>query len=276
MDKSGKHSKTGMILTAAGGVLILLSAFILLRIFGGEQRAEEDYSDARDEYTQSNEIVSLYPAEDPAADDMPAEEKQEPGDGEPEWYEDIAVDVAALKAQYPEAIGWLYFEDGLISYPLMYSGDNEKYLHKDYTGEESKAGAIFLDGESTPDLSDVHNLIYGHNMADESMFGKLHKYTAEEDYLKDHRYFRIYTEDAVYRYEIFAYGDISAYSKIYYAYGPSPKDLPGLIEELNRLAPADSETRAGFSDRIVTLSTCTAGDDNRLIVSAVMVDEAEL
>lgn len=43
-----------------------------------------------------------------------------------EWYELVSVDIESLQAAYPDAAGWIFFENECISYPIMYSGDNEK------------------------------------------------------------------------------------------------------------------------------------------------------
>ena len=78
-----------------------------------------------------------------------------------------------------------------------------------YLKEEETAGSIYIDGNNSPDLDDAHTLIYGHNMRNLSMFGKLKFYKTEEDYFENHRHFQLITETGVYRYEIFAYKDVS-------------------------------------------------------------------
>jgi SrtB family sortase len=269
-------------MAVAGGLMVLLAAVILVTIFVQRGRAKRLYSEADQKYVKPREVISLtLPGIGEGGDHRaPEPDAREEGilygtEDPKEWYDDIDIDVAGLKAEYPEVVGWLYFEDGSISYPIMYSGDNEKYLKTDYTGSQSVAGAIFLDGESTPDISDIHSLIYGHNMRDLTMFGKLRYYRTDKDYLDSHRYFRVYTPDKIYRYEIFACGEVSAFSDIYYAFGPKLKDLPGLVDELNSLVPEGAELKASISDHIITLSTCTADESKRMIVSAVRIGESD-
>ena len=60
-----------------------------------------------------------------------------------------------------------------INYPILYSGDNQKYLRTDLHGNSHIAGCIFLEGLNKSDFSDYYNIIYGHNMNDGSMFGSL-------------------------------------------------------------------------------------------------------
>ena len=191
------------------------------------------------------------------------------------WYEQISVDLEGLQAAYPDVAGWIYFENESISYPVLYSGDNEKYLRTAYTGKAANAGAIFLDGENTRDFSDPHTLIYGHNMKNLSMFGRLRYYRTDKDYYEGHKYFQIFTGGYIYRYEIFAYGQVSADDSIYYVYGADPGNdkLRALLKELKGMAPQGSSAEPGVNDHLITLSTCTGDGDVRMIVSAVRVDE---
>ena len=59
------------------------------------------------------------------------------------WRTDIKVEFDQLKTENPNIIGWIRFDnqDGLgINYPIVYSGDNEKYLRKDIYGNEHIVG----------------------------------------------------------------------------------------------------------------------------------------
>ena len=99
----------------------------------------------------------------------------------------MTVAFDELKKENEEIIGWLRFDDAEdlhISYPVLYSGDDEKYLRSDIYGEEHIAGSIFLEGKNKPDFSDCYAVIYGHNMRDGSMFGDLDLYK-ETDFWKN-------------------------------------------------------------------------------------------
>ncbi len=188
------------------------------------------------------------------------------------WYEQISVDLAGLQAINPDIIGWIYFENEDISYPILYSGDNEAYLRKTYTGEQTSAGSIFLDGESTSDFSDPHTLVYGHNMRNLSMFGKLKYYKTKKDYYKEHAYFQIITEEKIYRYQIFAYEEVSIYDRVYEVYGASPEGFAQLLEEFEKKSYEATGVPVTTEDKVMTLSTCS-GEEQRMIVNAKRVDE---
>ena len=53
------------------------------------------------------------------------------------------MDFETLKEANPDVIGWIYFDNiEQIDYPILYSGDDETYLHTDLYGNASKSGCI--------------------------------------------------------------------------------------------------------------------------------------
>lgn len=125
------------------------------------------------------------------------------------WYKKATVNFEGLNAINEDVIGWLFFENESISYPILYSGDNEYYLHRTLDRADSESGSLFLDEKNNPLLDDKVSIIYGHNMKNSSMFGKLRQYKEKDDYYKDHQYFQVLTEGGkVYRYQVFSYFDI--------------------------------------------------------------------
>ncbi len=199
----------------------------------------------------------------------------DPEDDPNAWYHDIDVDLAGLKEQNEDIVGWIYFEDEeSISYPLLYSGD-DYYLRRNYLKEEETAGSIYIDGNNNPDLSNAHTLIYGHNMRNLSMFGKLKFYKTEEDYFKNHRYFQLITETGAYRYEIFAYKDVSTLTGgIYTTWKYVDDDFKDFVENtICQGSYVEADIDVDDEAHIVTLSTCSYDSDVRFTVSAVRIDE---
>lgn len=199
----------------------------------------------------------------------------------------IDVDFEKLQQENSDIVGWIYFENEDISYPILYSGDNEEYLRKAYTGEIISAGSIFLDGNNQPDFQDKHILIYGHNMRDLSMFGKLKFYKTKEDYYEAHQYFQIITKEDTARYRVFAYKDVKSVDGIYKIIDKTGEGLEDFItnnclkhsylseeiweeskQDLMKNNPEDYKNEL----QVVTLSTCTR-EDNRFVVCGVKVDQ---
>ncbi len=185
------------------------------------------------------------------------------------------IDIEAFMKEYPETVGWLYFEDGHISYPIMQDGDNNKYRKLDYTGEEARTGAIFLDYRSAADFSDSNSIIYGHYMKDRTMFGTLRDYREDPKYYNDHQYFQVITPDKIYRYQIFAYMDVPKSYVLYDYIGDASYEFVSDAEPVRIKSYMDSEIVVNKTKKVVTLSTCTDKDKLYFVVLGVMVEEKD-
>ena len=262
-----KENRAKVLLTLSTAV-ILVSCIVLASTLLQYHKTESLYSDA--------DVTYVETGDDEEVDEYVQEIKELAGEEDRyDWWDCAQVNLKELQEEYPEVVGWIYFENENISYPIMYSGDNAKYLKTTYTGEKAKAGAIFIDGESTPDFTDPHSLIYGHNMRDLSMFGRLRYYMNTPGYYEDHQYFQIFTEDKVYRYQIFAYEEVADNHDVFWVYGKEPTGYYKMLKEIESGSYCNSGITTNESDHVITLATCTNKDDRRLIVSAVRTDEYE-
>ena len=215
------------------------------------------------------------PEEEPAPEEVSIFE-EEVAPEETEEMEDISdFDLISVQDQYPETVGWIYFEDGHISYPIMQSSDNEKYKTCGYTGEEAWTGAIFLDCRSSSDFSDSNSIIYGHNMKDGTMFGTLRDYREDPGYYNDHQYFQVITRERTYRYRIFAYMDVPDTYVLYDYVGDASLEFVKDAEPVRIKSYMDSEIPVNETKKVVTLSTCTDKDQLRFVVLGVMTDEGD-
>lgn len=188
------------------------------------------------------------------------------------WQDLVDVDISALCLENDDIIGWIYFENIDISYPILYSGDNSTYLRKTYTGEYSSAGSIFMEGKNSKDFSDVHTIIYGHDMKDDTMFGRLKNYVTDGGYVEDHEYFQIVTEKEKYRYKIFSYKIVEDDSEVYTIYKGGSQDFLTFVKEnIQNGSFYDACETIKYDDHLITLSTCF--NDDRFVVTAVRCDE---
>lgn len=193
-----------------------------------------------------------------------------------DWQQQINVDLSSLQAQYPDVKGWLFFENDDISYPIMYSGEDDKYLRTTFDGKYAKAGSIFLEGANAPDMSDSHVILYGHNMRNRSMFGRLKDYMIQPNYYDYHQYFQIITRDAEgrtikKRYKVFSYFKTLYYSNVYTIIPQECKEMDDLIQYMEANSLKRTNEYLSSTDQVVTLSTCSSGD-NRFTVHAYLVD----
>ncbi len=222
------------VILGIGIVIIAGSLGGFLYIYMGYAKSNALYSDLQSEYVKVS-------------------------DESTQWYDLIDVDIRALQEINPDVIGWLYVEDTDISYPILYSGDDDTYLRTTIDGEYATAGSIFLEGYNLPDFSDSHNIIYGHNMRNLSMFGSL-RYYKNDGYYDSHKYFQIITSEGKYRYEIFSYFDTEPGSWVYTVPYYDNEEFGAYIAQLiaHSYISSDIASDVTSSDKIVTLSTCSS------------------
>ena len=170
----------------------------------------------------------------------------------------LEIDFDALKQVNGDIIGWILFDNNGISYPILQGKDNEEYLYRLADGTKSKAGSIFMDAACSPDFSDAHTIIYGHNMKNLSMFGKLKWYRTKRGYYENNRYFTIYTPDRVLRYEIFSWYEANADDMVYQVGFQSDRFFLTFVEEMIKRSSRNTGVTVDENDKIVTLSTCSA------------------
>ena len=185
------------------------------------------------------------------------------------------IDLETYIEEHPDTVGWVYFEDGHISYPIVQGSDNEKYTVLGYDGKEARTGAIFLDYRSSADFSDANSIVYGHNMKDGTMFGSLREYREDPHYYDDHQYFRIILPGKIYRYQIFEYMDVPESYELYGYVGEDALAFVKDAEPVRIKSYMDSEIVVDETKKVVTLSTCTKKDDLQFVVLGVLVEEIE-
>lgn len=194
-----------------------------------------------------------------------------------ETQEGLNVDFEALQALNPDCVGWIYFENLDISYPIMQSEDNDYYLRRTFEKQHVTAGSIFMDYQNASDFSDENTFIYGHNMKDKTMFGKLNEY-AEKDFYQKNPNFYIYAPGYIYRYDVFScYVGAVAEEDIFSLSFASEEEYQKYLDMIQGKAAYDTGVEVTAEDRIVTLMTCnTAGQDYRFFVHGVLAETTEL
>lgn len=202
-------------------------------------------------------------------------EPAEPSEPEPEPLSyptepPLAVDFESLKAINPDVKGWLYIEALDISYPVVQGPDNDAYLHTTYEGTSNFAGSIFLDYQNQDDFSDGNTIVYGHNMKNLSMFGKLKQMKEQEKY-RDSVYFWMLTPESNDVYQIFSAFYTEADSDVYTLYSGGGE---AFVQYLNTMAARSEipveQLPMDENSHIIVLSTCAASDTTgRFVVLGV-------
>ena len=96
-----------------------------------------------------------------------------------------SINFAKWHKRNSDMIGWVKIKGTNVNNVVMLSKDNDDYLHKDPDGNNSVAGTIFMDYENDRWLRDYNTILYGHHMADGTMFRDIARYI-DPKYLKAH------------------------------------------------------------------------------------------
>ncbi|MBP3925706.1 MAG: class B sortase [Clostridium sp.] len=120
------------------------------------------------------------------------------------------IDFSALREINPDIVAWVEIPGTRIDYPVVQADNIETYLHRSFEGEESSAGAIYLDCDSDSDFMGKHSILYGHHMKNGSMFAEIVKFK-EKTFFQEHREVILYLPDRELHLKTIAalYGDAS-------------------------------------------------------------------
>lgn len=172
----------------------------------------------------------------------------------------VKASLSALRQQNSDVVGWIYIENTRINYPLMQSssGDDEYYLTHAYTGEYLAVGSIYLVSNCDKVLNNNYNsLIYGHNIANGTMFHDVLSFVDPELFQSSLIY--IYTLDGAYIYKPFSiYETTSDYNYIQ-TYFSNESEFIAFADRVKGNSHIANDISVSSGDSIITLSTCTNG-----------------
>lgn len=122
----------------------------------------------------------------------------------------FSVDWDALRAINSDVVGWVYVPGTNISYPICWREGDDKYYLKHNFGQNSvgdfgaEYGCIMLAGVNSPDWTDQVNVIYGHHMANGTMFATLGDFAWNDELFNSLRTFYVLTPEGNFRTTSFA------------------------------------------------------------------------
>ena len=181
-----------------------------------------------------------------------------------------------LQERNPEVFGWLTVENTHIDYPLVQAQNNSKYVNTDVLGEFSLSGSIFLDCRNQKDFSNFNNILYGHNMAKDAMFGEL-EYYKKSSYFEKHLNGSLYYENVWHNVEFFAFVHADAYDTMLYNASLGNENMQEYLRYVKKKAINYKELSFDVEERFVTLSTCTSGSTNgrHLLIGRILKNTAD-
>ncbi len=240
--------------------LLCFSLYKLGSIFFEYHSGEKEYDELR-QYLLAEPISP----EDPTL--AQAEEGEESEESDSTVVPMSRIDLASLQEINTDAIGWIEIAGTSISYPMVHTTDNTYYLTHTFRKEKNKSGSVFLEAANASDFSDMHTIVYGHNMKDGSMFAGLKNYS-KAAYWEAHPYIYLDTADASHCYQIFSCHEANT-DDITYTIGFKADDTyQTFLDSLKEASNYDTGVEVSKEDPILTLSTCTKSGTKRFVVHA--------
>ncbi len=153
---------------------------------------------------------------------------------------------------------------------LQHPTSNAYYLNRNMDGSKGYPGCIYTENYNSKDFSDLHTVVYGHNLKDKTMFSTLHNF-GKDKLVQEPHYIYVYTESGVFTYEIFAAYEFPAIHLLVnydltneYVYAQYIKDILNMDSTNARVANIRHDIEVTEKDKIITLSTCTTDHDASL------------
>ncbi len=216
----------------------------------------KEYETAGNEYEQIRTQALNWPQSEDESEEL--------------QYPLLQIDFDGLSEVNPDFIGWLYFPALDISYPVVHENEIDQYLHLTFEGKNNKAGCIFQDVLSDPEFRGMHDIVFGHNMRDGSMFGNLKKlYQGGDNVIADNPYIYVYTKDYVFQYRIFGYYNTN-YDSDAYSVVKTDEEYEDFLYYIDAHSVYKRPADANLSEKpsLLTLSTCSgsSGSGRRFVV----------
>ena len=185
---------------------------------------------------------------------------------------------AELLRYNPDTVGFLTIGETVDLPVVQRENDNEYYLTHAYSGEEAREGALFLDGANR--LSDENLIVYGHNMRNGTMFGKLSSF-GEREFLLENAVVRFDTlyENALYVPFAMFEASMDENDGHYFDVRQIVFDETSFelfVLKLRGRSVFDVPVAVAYGDQLLTLVTCSYNDDDgRYIVALRKLREGE-
>lgn len=177
-----------------------------------------------------------------------------------------------LKEINNDTVGWLTVNNTKIDYPVVQSTDNDYYLYRDYYKNKNRHGWIYMDYRNNiEDLSD-NTIIFGHNLANQKMFGTLRYVTNPSWYKKSsNQIITFNTTKANMKWQIISIYKIPVTNDYLVANFASSEDKLNFLDMITQRSIYNFNATFDENTKIITLSTCSNGSKDRLVVHAKLI-----
>ena len=248
-----------IILVISVGVFIF-AAYNLINIFLAYHKADVIYDNIQQDVLDEDSHTKVVIGEDEQEVEIP-----------------FTYNHQALLNINSQGIGYIYIPSIDCRLPMIQGDDNDYYLTHTFNKEYSANGCLFEDYRINGGLSSSQIIIYGHNMRNGAMFGKLKNY---QDYSfwnnSGNDVLYIYTGNVIKEYKIFSCYISEAISDTYTFNFPTLESMRDYAVNMKANSMYDTGVDVSTATQVITLSTCTNDGEQRFIVHGMYVGEASL
>ena len=162
-----------------------VSAFMVGKYFVNSKKSSNSYNELADVVNSAKETTGA--ATEPAKDSTEPAPTADAGGSRLELpHHDILPDYEEIYARNGDTVGWIKIEGTKVDYPVMQTKEHPNYyLKRDFYGNASDWGSIYIREECDVNTPSDNVTIYGHNMIDGSMFGEVGKF-ADKKFWEEH------------------------------------------------------------------------------------------
>lgn len=179
------------------------------------------------------------------------------------------VNFNLLKSQNSDTVAWIKVNGTNIEYPIVKAKDNEYYLTHSFDKSSNSAGWVFADYKNKFDGTDKNIVVYGHNRKDKSMFGSLRNILSSQwQNSSENTEITFISENENCVYKVFSVYQIQKEDYYIKTNFSSNKEFEKFLETIKNRSMKDFETPVSSVDSILTLSTCAANDNYRIVLHA--------
>lgn len=190
-----------------------------------------------------------------------------------------------LLEQNPDTVGYITIDGTQVDNPVVQTVDNDYYLNIGFDGQEFRAGTVFMDYEDVfgayPEQWSENIVLYGHNMADNTMFGSLRKYRQDLEYYKEYPFITLSSNYADYTYVMFGLVITSGNADADFMYWCmeelyDKESFDSYVNTIKSKNMIENNVDVTYGDSLLTLSTCYSDEDNsRFLIVARRLREDE-
>ena len=275
-------------LIVAFALVFLVSAVLLADYFIKSKKQQDQYDELSNlvQQGQQQQPSSTDPtdggnasdATQPGSDDPDSTPAQpvthvtvtNPNTGKPMK---ILREYAIIYQKNSDLVGWIKIDGTRVNYPVMQTPEWVNfYLTRDFYKKNSRHGAIYANESANINTPSDNVTLYGHRMADGSMFASLHNYSDIEFY-KKYPYITFDTLTEHHTYQIMSVFRTTATLGEGFTYHTfvdgDEQSFAEYVRQCKELSFYETSVEATYGDKLLTLSTCDHSIENgRYVVVA--------